>query len=47
MESLIQLLAAAPEVPGVARAHIGALEVSNENLHEVGPVVDAASREML
>jgi hypothetical protein len=28
-------LAAAPEVLGVARMHIGALEVPHENLYEV------------
>jgi hypothetical protein len=46
-ESLIWLLAVDPKVLGVARAHIGALEVPHENLHEVSLVVDAVGREML
>jgi hypothetical protein len=47
MESFIWLLTAAPQVPGVNRVDIGTLEVSHENLHGVGPVVDATSRKML
>jgi hypothetical protein len=41
-ESLIRLLAAALEVPGITTADISALEVPHENLHEVGPVMDAS-----
>jgi hypothetical protein len=44
--SLIWLLAIAPEVLGVTRAHIGALEVPHENLYEVGPVVDVMGQEV-
>jgi hypothetical protein len=39
-------LVAAPKVLGVARAHIGALEVPHENLHEVSLVVDVAGQEV-
>jgi hypothetical protein len=46
-ESFIRLLAAAPEVPRVARAHVGALEVPHENLYEVSLVVDASGRKVL
>jgi len=46
-EGLIRLLPAAPEVPGVPRAHICALEVPNEDLDQVGLVVDHALREVL
>jgi len=46
-EGLIGLLPAAPEVPGIPRAHIRALEVHDEDLDQVGPVVDHALREML
>jgi hypothetical protein len=45
-ESFIQLLAEAPEVLGISRADISALEVPHENLHEVGPVVDASAWKM-
>jgi hypothetical protein len=45
-ESLTRLLTIAPEVPGVARVHIGALEVPHENYHEVGPVMDATGQEV-
>jgi hypothetical protein len=45
-ESLTRLLVAAPKVLGVARAHIGALEVPHENLHEVSLVVDVAGQEV-
>jgi hypothetical protein len=47
IESLIRLLVAAPKVLGVARAHIGSLEVPHKNLHEVILVVDAAGQEVL
>ena len=46
-EGLIGLLSAAPEVPGVPRVHICALEVPDEDLDQVGPVVDHALREVL
>jgi hypothetical protein len=46
MESLILLLAAAPKVLGITRANISALEVPHENLHEVGPIMDATGRKM-
>jgi hypothetical protein len=40
-KSLIWFLAAAPEILGITKADIGALEVPNENLHNVSLVVDA------
>jgi len=46
-KGLIGLLPVAPEVPGVPRVHICALEVPDEDLDHVGPVVDHALREML
>ena len=46
-EGLIGLLPASPEVPGVPRAHVSALEVPDEDLDEVGPVVDHAVRKVL
>jgi hypothetical protein len=46
-ESFIWLLVAAPEVLGIARVHVGALEVPHENLYEVGLVVDATGWEVL
>jgi len=46
-EGLIGLLPAAPEVPGVLGAHVCALEVPNEDLDQVGPVVNHALREVL
>jgi hypothetical protein len=46
-ESFIWLLAVAPKVSGVARVHIGALEVPHENQYEVSPVVDATGRKVL
>jgi hypothetical protein len=45
-ESFIRLLLAAPEVPGVTRVDISILEVPHENLHEVGPVVDATGQKV-
>jgi hypothetical protein len=45
-KSFIRLLAVAPKVPGVTRVDISALEVPHENLHEVGPVVDATGQKM-
>jgi len=46
-EGLIRLLPAAPEVPGVPRAHVCSLEISDEDLDQVSPVVDHALREVL
>jgi len=46
-EGLIRLLPAAPEVPGVPRAYVCALEVPDEDPDQVGPVVDHALREVL
>ena len=46
-EGLIGLLPAAPEVPGVPRAHVRALEVPDKDPDQVGPVVDHALREVL
>ena len=46
-ESLIRLLAAALEVPGVPRAYVRALEVVDEDLPEVGPTINPVGREML
>jgi hypothetical protein len=40
-------LAIAPEVLGIARAHVGILEVPHKNLYEIGPVVDAIGGEVL
>jgi hypothetical protein len=45
-ESFIRFLAVAPEVLGVTRANISALEVPHENLHEVSLVVDATSQKV-
>ena len=46
-EGLIRLLLAAPEVLGVSRAHVCALEVPDEDPDQVGPVMDHALREVL
>ena len=46
-EGLIGLLPAAPEVPGVPRAHVCALEVPNKDPDQVSPVVDHTLREVL
>jgi hypothetical protein len=46
MESFIRLLAAAPKVPRVTRADISTVEVPHDNLHEVGPVVNATGRKI-
>jgi hypothetical protein len=40
-------LVIASEVPRVARAHVGALEVPHENLHEGSPVVDTTGQDVL
>ena len=39
-ERLVWLLAAALKIPGVPRAHICALEVSDKDPNQVAPVVD-------
>jgi hypothetical protein len=41
-ERLAGLLGALPQVPGVPRAHICALEVLYERAHQVIPVMDLA-----
>jgi len=46
-EGLIRLLPTIPEVPGVPRAHICALEVRDEDPDQVGPLVDHAVRKVL
>jgi len=46
-EGLIGLLPATPKVLGVPRAHVSALEVPDEDLDQVGPVVDHAVRKVL
>jgi hypothetical protein len=43
---LIRLLVVAPEVLGISRTDISALEVPHENLHKVSPVVDASGQKM-
>ena len=47
LEGLIRLLPAAPEVLGVPRAHVCALEVPDEDPDQVGPVMDHALKEVL
>jgi hypothetical protein len=39
-QSLIMLLAAAPEVLGIPRAHIGSMEVPDKDFDQVSPVTD-------
>jgi len=46
-EGLIGLLPTTPEVLGVPRAHICALEVPDEDPDQVGPVVDHVVRKVL
>ena len=46
-ERLSRLLSAAPEVPGVPRAHVRALEIFSESLDQVVPVGDLCGRQML
>jgi len=46
-ERLIELLPTAPEVLGVPRAHVCALEVPDKDPDQVSPVVDHALREVL
>ena len=46
-EGLVWLLPAAPEIPGVPRAHVCALEVPDKDPDQVSLVVDHALREVL
>jgi hypothetical protein len=46
-ERLAGLLGARPQVPGVLRAHVLALEVPHERAHQVILVVDLTGRQML
>jgi len=46
-EGLTGLLPIASEVPGICRTHVCALEVPDEDLDQVGPVMDHALREVL
>jgi hypothetical protein len=46
-EGLIRLLFTTPEVPRVAWAHVGPLEVPFEHSHKVVPVVDLSRQEVL
>jgi hypothetical protein len=46
-KGLTLLLPAAPEVPRVAEAHIGALEVAGKDLPQVIPMVYGVSQEMV
>ena len=45
-ERLVRPLATTLEVPGVPRVHVCALEISNEVLYQVTPVVDLRGREV-
>ena len=45
-ERLIWLLATTLEVPGVPGAHVCALEIPDEDLYQVAPVVDLQGREV-
>jgi hypothetical protein len=46
-EGFSWLLAAASEIPGVPKAHVGALEVAGEGFDQVVPVGDLRRRQML
>jgi hypothetical protein len=46
-EGFTRFLLAAPEVPRVAGAHIGPLEISLKHPHEIIPVVDLSRWEIL
>ena len=46
-ESLIRLLTATPEVPGISGARVGALEVPHEDVLQVGLAPDLSGREVL
>ena len=45
-ERLVQLLATTLEVLGVLGAHVCALEIPDEDLYQVAPVVDLQGREV-
>ena len=45
-ERLTRLLATTLEVLGVPRAHVCALEIPDEDLYQVTPVVDLQGREV-
>jgi hypothetical protein len=47
MERLVRLLFTTLEVPTVARAHVGPLEVSLKHSHQIIPVVDLSKWEIL
>jgi hypothetical protein len=46
-ERLIRLLSTTPEVPGVPRVHVCALEVPDKDHNQVCPAVDQTLREVL
>ena len=46
-ERLAWLLATTLKVPGVPEAHVCALEIPDEDLYQVTPVVDLQGREVL
>jgi hypothetical protein len=46
-ETFSGLLPAVLEVPLVARAHVSALEVANEDVEKVSPALDAAKPQVL
>ena len=45
-ERLVRLLATTLEVLGVSKAHVCALEINDEDLYQVAPVVDLQGREV-
>jgi len=47
LERLVRLLPAAPEVPGVPRAHVCALKVPDKDPDQVGPAMDQTLRKVL
>jgi hypothetical protein len=47
MEGLARLLFTVAEVPGVARAQVGSLEIPLEHPHQVVPVMDLSRWEVL
>ena len=47
LERLVRLLATTLKVPGVPGAHVCALEITDEDLYQVAPVVDLQGREEL
>jgi hypothetical protein len=46
-KSLIWLLLAASEVPGITRVHVCAPEIPNEDPYQIGPVTDLARGQVL